>query len=126
MSQGPLQKTPAVINSLTSTSANDALSAAKGKELYDKLTEHFQVVPADNGTFAGLVNKRQVWLIIGMRVSVTNSIVLLVNRYEGDLIYVKEIVKDSNMSYQTNNVGTVTLLYSNSSQGIWGAAIRLY
>jgi len=48
----------------------------------------------------------------------------LIQNYNGT-IYVKEIAKDSGMSYLTNNQGTISITCGGSGEGVYGGAYRL-
>lgn len=124
MAQGTIEKTPSVIDSLTSTSTNDALSAKQGKVLKDLLGE-FKATWTSNGGFPGLLSSNgDCYLIVAQRLSVTDAILLIANRYN-DAIYYATVYKSSNMSVGTNNQGTVQISYNGSGTGVLGAAFRL-
>lgn len=100
----------------TKTEVDNALS--------NKLNKSYCVSVTD-GVFGGLVQNNQVWLISTIRLTVSNACcMLLVHRYE-NVMYVKEIVKDNNFTYQTNTSGSVVITYNNSSTGVYGGAYRL-
>lgn len=124
MANGTIKKPLKVINNLTSTSTDDALSANQGKVLKDLLGA-LKVTWTSDGAFPGLVsNSGDCYLIVGQRLSISNGIVLIVNNYNGTL-YFAEVFKSSNMSYMSNNSGTVQLQYNGTGTGVLGAAFRL-
>jgi len=110
--------------SLDTTSHNPIENMAVALGLNKKM-DSSRIVSTSNGTFPGLVaNESVVYLIACMQISVQASIVLLIHKYKKN-VFVKEIVKDSNFSYVTNELGTVSITYSGSSMGVSGGAIKL-
>ncbi len=88
------------------------------------LAKYAPIVTSGNGAFDGLVKPYEAWLVIGTRISVAESIVLVINNYNGT-ISVNQIFATANMSYVTNEQGTVQLYYAGSDIGIFSGAIRL-
>lgn len=94
--------------------------------LTSRLGSVLDVKNSETGTFASLVGTNQTWLVVGNRLTTSEGIMLLVNRYTNNVLHVVEIYKSTNMSYQTNNLGTVQLTYMNAGTGVNSCAIRLY
>ena len=118
------EKIPPVINNLTSTSTTSALSANQGKVLKDLLGA-FKATWTSSGSFPGLLSSNgDCYLIVAQRLSLANAIVLIANRYNDEL-YCATVYKGDNMSYVTNNQGTVQINYNGSGTGVLGAAFRL-
>ena len=91
-----------------------------------RLGNVLDVKNSETGTFASLVGANQTWLVVGNRLTTSEGIMLLVNRYTDNVLHVVEIFKSTNMSYQTNTLGTVQLTYVGAGTGVNSCAIRLY
>lgn len=117
-----INDTNAAINEVTSN------LALKAKKYYSHSDGMFTVDRAYN---AGLVDTGQppalestMWLILAQRISVSDSCVLLGNFY-GSAWHLTEIQKSPSMSVQTNNQGTISVMYGGSGTGVLLTAIRL-
>lgn len=95
------------------------------QSLKSRLPNNISYVIGNSGGFTGLVRHAQLWLVCGMRTSLSDGIVILVSRWS-DVILVTEVHKGSNWSYNTNSGGTVQLLYNTATTGVISGAIRLY
>lgn len=79
------------------------------------------------GQFSSLASKsNQLFLVMGVRVSSTNSIVILVHNFSGTVYYDIVYRTNNNWTVNTNSSGTVELLYGGSSSNIIAGAIRIY
>lgn len=125
MATGTIKRTPKIIDNYTDTSTTDALSANIGKVLFDKMGSKLQVKFQTNGLFSGLIQTGQMWLIFAQRITVTASVGLLIHNYNSTL-NAKEIWKDSSISTDFNNQGTVSIKHNGSNDNIYACAIRLY
>jgi len=76
------------------------------------------------GNFPNLVGDGQVWLIVGQRMTLNATCVLVCNR-SGTTMSVKEVVKDSGFSIASNSNGTVAITYNNLTTGCFFGAIRM-
>ena len=80
---------------------------------------------SNGGAFSQLLsNTGEVWLIIGQRLATSEAIVLVAHYY--GTVYVTPIFQSQNMSYETNNLGTINLKYYNSGTNVYSCAMRLY
>lgn len=83
------------------------------------------LVTSQNGSFAGLVQDGETWLLIGQRLTTSDSIVLVATRYDS-VMYISQLHCSTRMTYNFNNYGTVALLWNNSGTNVFSGAIRLF
>lgn len=125
-----------IVDNLTSTATNKVLSANQGKVLEGQISTLNQNLTQlqtfagnfkwqDNGAFSQLVQDGQTWLLFGNRPTAAGSIILIVNNYNNGTITVTEVLKSTSYTYETNNLGTVNLKYSNNTNLVASFAIRI-
>lgn len=95
------------------------------QSLKDRLPANLEYVKGNSGGFTGLVHQSQLWIVCGMRTSLSDGIMVLVSRWDTEMLFT-EIHKGTNWTYNSNSGGTVQLLYNNATTGVISGAIRLY
>lgn len=102
--------------------------ASKAKKYYSCSDGMFTIDRVYN---EGLINSARtsdleetMWLILAQRISISDSCVLVGNFYSSAW-HLTEIQKNSTMTVETNQYGTIAVRYVDSGDGVLLTAIRL-
>jgi hypothetical protein len=83
-----------------------------------------KIIMRRDGTFSGVVQHMQLWLFFAQRITIIDSIVALVHRYNDDM-HVRTLHQDTGFVIYTNMQGTVQIDYASSGYNLLACGILI-